>query len=504
MDRTAVCLGSLFNATDPCILSSYIVQHQPMKYNSYVRKRIIQKEYQTPEELRQILLRTSPELRKKAVVDWLADHDVEANEEDVIILKGCIPVLRDDTTFDYPESRLEWLLDSVSNIIRKHSRPIEPVMDTRHVDDHYDHESGWDGKEGMPWTVAEAWDRYGFVDFRGHDVSDPSELAAMWSIYRNPAIEYSHIVLLKNSQIVHQTMMTSGLYSLSLAVPVAGIMALEKRFKGIDFDSMYILHNHPDKDDAISPADLSVAAGYHKAFGDRFKASIVLEKTGFQLMEPIGKPGLFSRKFRFKASSFPYAGQRRKVHEPAPVRRLTDEDMEYDGRLIDWIRQNKDGWQICRSIAEGRTSGTAIAYMDSEHRLIDIQPFNAGSHTPAYAAELIMRQKASDAILVTNDEKQYEKLKKNALSAARHGGSPLRDIILVLPESYQSLRMEEREYMGSDSRDIISSRTYKDIAGNKGKSIVADTGIISITERMRRNAIKKSKSMAGGKGNERC
>lgn len=64
--------------------------------------------------------------------------------------------------------------------------------------------------------------------------------------------------------------------------------------------------------------------------------------------------------------------------------------------------------------------------------------------------------------------------------------------------------MEEKKYIGSDSRDIISSRTYKDIAGNKGKSIVADMGIISITEKMRRNAIKRSKNMAGGKGNERC
>lgn len=107
-----------------------------------LRKRVTQKEYKAAEELRSILLSTPEEFRKRTVVAWLAAHNIIAEEEDVIILKDCIPVLRDKTTFDYPISRLEWIFNSVSALLHKYSRPLETVMSAEHVNKHYSHEKG--------------------------------------------------------------------------------------------------------------------------------------------------------------------------------------------------------------------------------------------------------------------------------------------------------------------------------------------------------------------------
>lgn len=52
-----------------------------------------------------------------------------------------------------------------------------------------------------------AWDTFGFVDFLGHIITSPKDVAQLFSIYRNPALEYFHIVLLKEGQIVRQMAM---------------------------------------------------------------------------------------------------------------------------------------------------------------------------------------------------------------------------------------------------------------------------------------------------------
>ena len=286
-------------------------------------------------------------------------------------------------------------------------------------------------------------------------------------------------------------------------IPAAGFVALKKRFRNIDFDDMYILHNHPDRDNAVSPADLSIAAGYYKTFGSRFKGSIVLEKTGFQILKPIGPSSPFSRKVDLLPLSFMYENQPWKEHDPGPAQRLDDKDMGYDGRLADWIRKNSGSWPVCRSIVEGRASGAAVAYMDTERRLIDFQPFDAEFGFPSQIAESTVRKRAASATLVTGDPRLYEKLKKKAMSESKHKRSPVRDIILVLPGNYRSMRQENRKYRSSDPRDTIPTKRFNDIIRNEGRNVVVDTGVISITEKLRRKAVKESGSRTGRKGNER-
>lgn len=323
-----------------------------------LRKRVTQKEYKAAEELRSILLNTPEEFRKRTVVAWLAAHNIIAEEEDVIILKDCIPVLRDKTTFDYPISRLEWIFNSISALLHKYSRPLEVTMSAEHVDKHYSREKGWDGKEGMPWTIAEAWDRYGFVDFRGHDVSDPAELAALWSIYCNPLIEYSHIVLLKGGQIVHQTMMTAGVSLFTQNSPSGGIQNLKKRYEEIDYDSIYILHNHPADERWPSASDLKSAKTYQAVFGEKFRGSLVLEGKGYHLIEP---ENLQSDRQEWK--QIPY---KTNPHHVPDVPLISDKPINSGTSLGIWVQKHKQEIEGCIRYARKGKPSMAIALLNSD------------------------------------------------------------------------------------------------------------------------------------------
>lgn len=361
----------------------------------------------------------------------------------------------------------------------KIGRPLEPSISANHVNKHYSHEKGWDGKEGMPWTVAEAWDRYGFVDFRGHDVSDPAELAAMWSIYTNPFIEYSHIVLIKNNQIVHQMLMTSGVSAFAISIPAAGMQSLKKRLQNIDYDSMYILHNHPDADDRISDADSDTCNKYRKAFGDKFKGSIILEKTKWHLLEYANK----------KRGSSENKYDTKKVHSILPISFLSDEKISFNDKLLKWIKSHEE-ISICRDIVQGHASSMAIAFLDTNHHLLELMPYDFSEYSRREISNLMITHKAADCILITNNQNTYENVKS---LIKKNGKEPIFNLSLISPEGYTSLRDERIKIDTRNPKQFITTREMDNYVINKGRYMIADSGVLTMDEVLKRNKTKQKR-----------
>lgn len=339
--------------------------------------------------------------------------------------------------------------------------------------------SFWDGQEGMPWTIAEAWDRYGFVDFRGHDVSDPAELAAMWSIYTNPLIEYSHIVLIKNNQIVHQMLMTSGVSAFAISIPAAGMQSLKKRLQNIDYDSMYILHNHPDVDDRISEADSDTCNKYRKAFGDKFKGSIILEKTKWHLLEYANK----------KRGSFENKYDTKKVHSILPISFISDEKISFNDKLLKWMKSHEE-ISICRDIVRGHASSMAIAFLDANHHLLELMPYDFSEYSRREISNLMITHKAADCILITNNQNTYENVKS---LIRKNGKEPIFNLSLISPERYTSLRDERIKIDTRNPKQFITTREMDNYVINKGRYMIADSGVLTMDEVLKRNKTKQKR-----------
>ena len=242
--------------------------------------------YDIAEQLRQQIL-SSPE-KEKTAAGFFSAHGHAVKEEDVIVLDDGTPVIRDDPGRNYDRHQLQQLKDEISGQlslfseedmprkvegrgtarngeegsgrdarkVRNVSRRQNPILRDG-VSAYYSPETGWNGKEQPPWTVKGAWDSFGFVDFLGMKVRSPKDVAQMFSIYRNPMLEYFHLVLLKDGRIVHQAAMTSGLSGIVRIVPSGGYDKVNEEINKIDYDQAYLIHNHPSGNVSPSPQDIA-------------------------------------------------------------------------------------------------------------------------------------------------------------------------------------------------------------------------------------------------------
>ena len=116
---------------------------------------------------------------------------------------------------------------------------------------------GWSGRERSPLTIKDQWDSFGFVSFIGAEISSPADAVQLYSIYRNPKLEYIHYILTKDGRIVRQLSLTSGLAGSSITAPMANIRNILDAIGETDYDNLYILHNHPSTNVDASGPDLS-------------------------------------------------------------------------------------------------------------------------------------------------------------------------------------------------------------------------------------------------------
>ena len=384
--------------------------------------------YELAEELRLII--SSAENKEKAVSDFFCKHDLDVKESDVLILQDGTPVIKHDEGFDYDKGKLLALKESVSKQlslfseedlpnqnesrgdakdqrersggdarkVRNVSRRQNPILRDG-VSAYYSSEKGWNGKENHPWTIKGAWDKFGFVDFLGMEYRTPRDLAEMFSIYRNPYLEYFHIILAKDGKIVRQIGMTSGLSAMVRIVPEGGFEEINKIVKDIDFDAAYLVHNHPSGSIEPSKEDINGTGAYiFKVFGDRLKGHIILDHDKFTLITPHKIDEYNKESIRLIPEVLDYAPHK----IPEAPKSL--------GRI-------KSPGDVAAHVKRSHTSGTCVIDLDNGNGIRDIRPFSIEDYDPINFMNEMKTSYIRNRILITDNVEDYDKIVMKFITA---------------------------------------------------------------------------------------
>lgn len=375
--------------------------------------------YDIAEQLRQQIL-SSPE-KEKTAAEFFSAHGHSVKEEDVIVLDDGTPIVRDDPGRNYDREQLQQLKAEISGQfslfseedlprqddgrgtarngaegsggaarkVRNVSRRQNPILRDG-VSAYYSHETGWNGKEQPPWTVKGAWDSFGFVDFLGMNVRNVHDIAQMFSIYRNPMLEYFHIILAKKGRIVRQIAMTSGMSGLVRVIPAGGKEKLHEIIGKVDYDAAYLVHNHPSGNIDPSDEDLACTAFYvNEIFKKKFIGHIILDHTRFSLISAM-TPNVKSQ-FDMTVSDFMYA-----PHE-IPKRKSFFERISSPG-------------DIARIIFDIHNRENIILDLDNNNMVSDIRPFSVEDYDPVLFMFDMKAKCVRNRVIVVSSEESFDKL----------------------------------------------------------------------------------------------
>ena len=222
------------------------------------------------------------------------------------------------------------------------------------------------------------------------NVRNVHDIAQMFSIYRNPMLEYFHIVLAKNGRIVRQIAMTSGLSGLVRVVPAGGKEKLQEIIGTVDYDAAYLVHNHPSGNIDPSDDDFACTAFYvSEIFKRKFIGHIILDHTRFSLISAM-TPNVKSQ-FDMTVSDFRYA-----PHE-IPKRKS----------IFGQISSPSD---IARIIFDIHNRGNIILDLDNAHMVSDIRPFSIEDYDPGLFMLDMKAKCVRDRVIVVSTEESFDKL----------------------------------------------------------------------------------------------
>lgn len=387
-----------------------------------------------------------------SIVDFFRKSDIIIDKDEIVIYDGKIAV-KDDPGQEYDVESLRKLHNSVSEQLwlfnpdsdglfgetdlrgipskgeEAHGAGVSRDTDRKRVavrstlPDDFIPKKGWTGYERTPTRIEDAWDKFGFVSFIGAQVDSITDLVQMYSIYRNPNLEYFHIVLLKDGRIVRQTSISSGVSGMSFVVPSSGISAIDKILNETEHDSVYILHNHPSGNPEPSNQDYGVTGSFYNKAKEKLKGHIVLDHTQYALMTVIDKKHVVAD---FHDTPEGY-------HQ-IETRKTFSDSISNPGQVADLFVAN-------------RKTGTSLIALDNKNRMVDIFPF---STTMAISDIEAMYKERSyrGAFLMFDSSQEFD----DFFHANAHKELPFLDIILVSSN-------ERRGYRSAREEDIF---TYKD------------------------------------------
>ena len=384
------------------------------------------------------------ENKEQAVSNYLKKKGVEIPPEDIIVLSDNAVIIKDDNGYD--KEKLEQLKTSVyeqlslfddsgsndepRNTGTSKRRENPPKRRARHdsstplfpelrgtYPETFSPGSGWSGRERSPQTIEGKWNSFGYVRFIGAQINSPSDIAKLYSIYRNPQLEYFHIVLLKDGKIVRQIGMSSGLPSVTLAIPygVSSQEELAKYFDNDEFDQLYLIHNHPSGNPSPSDEDLSVTGRYVKAYVSKEVKHVILDHSTFSLIESPDK------KFFNITRNALVDG----IHKIDPRLTISDE-----------LSSPLDIANAVRRLAD---SGTHIFYLSNQHRIFSFDSFDVSDFDKSIS-NLLQEMKDnnySTGAIVTDSDEDFSAIRE----ALKNRGSrlPVLDIIWIGNNRYKSL-----------------------------------------------------------------
>lgn len=358
--------------------------------------------------------------RERTASAFFNEHGLNVKLEDIIVLNDGTPVLKDDPGRDYDREELQEFknyvseqLDLFGNIILPgseddgrtsqknkagtrnssgtgHSPRRNPIL-RNGVSAYYSHQKGWNGKEQPPWTVKGAWDSFGFVDFLGLEIRSPKDVAQMFSIYRNPMLEYFHIVLVRDRVVVRQLAMTSGLSGIVRIIPEGGFEKIAEDISATDYDSAYLVHNHPSGNVSPSNQDIySTEAYIRKVFRGKFGGHIILDHDKFMLLSCKGDT----------LQDF------ENLHEEAieySPHKIPEVKIEYDTSIC-------SPNDVASFVFSLHGDGNVMLNLTNDHKVRDIAPFSVENYD---AVSFMMDMQAKyirNRIIVVSSEDSFKDL----------------------------------------------------------------------------------------------
>ena len=240
-----------------------------------------------------------------------ANEELAGNDKESIVEIDGTKFLKDDPGYDYNPNTLRGLKEDVSRTLFQIDQKGEEAdglvsgeaglrpQDVREgvagranatslrllrrgLAKYFDWNRGWNGLEPQIDILGQ-WDRLGFVSFIGTRIKDASDLAKLFSIYRNPKLEYFHIAFTKGDKIVGQLAMSSGLPGRSYAVPYNNLGYVKARMGELGADGYYLLHNHPSGNVTESPEDVGLTKRY-KMRVPGFRGHIIMDHNRYNLL----------------------------------------------------------------------------------------------------------------------------------------------------------------------------------------------------------------------------
>lgn len=372
--------------------------------------------------------------KELAASGFMKRHGFDISADDVVVLSDNTPVIKDDPDGNYDTEDLEVLKNEVSiqlslfpdselgygdttdsGATNKGTRKYVNRLLRDGISSYYSEENGWNGKEDNPWTIKGAWDSFGFVDFLGMRISNARDVAQMFSIYRNPKLEYFHIVLAKDGRIVHQLAMSSGLSCAAPIFPQGGMEQLRDDLSDIDYDEAYLVHNHPSGNPEPSKADVySTALLQQELFQDKLKGHVILDHTEFTLLR-------IRNMYRDEDGHFKVsASQGRQHYEP--------HDIGTQNRLFQ-IRSGSDIFAFIRMLHE---DGTFVLSLDNSYCVEDIMPFAIEDYDKDSFISDMKESFCRDRIIATTRKEDMAKFRDILRNAGEEGRKqPLLDFVYV-------------------------------------------------------------------------
>ena len=316
-----------------------------------------------------------------------------------------------------------------------------PVADLRGlrpgVARYFDWSRGWNGQEPST-AINDQWDNLGYISFIGAEFRTPEDLAKLYSVYRNPKLEYSHIILTKGDTVRAHIALSTGVPFSAYAVPLGGLRYVYSYMSRIGADGYYLMHNHPSGDIDYSSADKSLSL-YFEDNIPGFRGHIILDHDKF---------GFFDEHMKFSKR------KAEGMHE-ASEEKLTS------GFKETYLDLEKSfGAIYTRSMNEPTFS---IFYMDYRGKLIEIEDLT-DIPTRDYVRDKMKAGFHSYAVAFTNDRSLFEKMRAMAVSA-----KPKYNFLYVLyvdPDSAEHI-----EYFGKNSLyPYFNDNVWGYVKGSKNKS----------------------------------
>lgn len=387
------------------------------------------------------------ENKEESVSDYLKKQGFDISADNIIVLSDNTVIIKDDTGYDYDKEQLERLKDSVSEQLslfdlneddnkQRNKRTSERRRDSSRKRTYSDTStplfpelrgtypetfspgSGWSGRERLPQTIAGEWKSFGYVRFLGAQIDSPADIAKLYSIYRNPQLEYFHIVLLKDGKIVRQIGMSSGLPSITSAMPygVTNQEKLAKYFDNEDFDQVYLIHNHPSGDPSPSDADLSITARYVMAYAGKDVKHVILDHSTYSLIDYDGIDSLNVSRYALTEG----------IHK-VESRKTFSDSIEHPDDIVYAARHLLD-------------SGTHIIYLNNQLKVLAFDSFDASDFETGINRLLREMEDKSykSGAIVTDNSDDFIAMRK-ALENRVSKELPVLDIIWIGDGRYESL-----------------------------------------------------------------